>query len=164
MVSLLNLYEVTLLMVLLVALLVAHLFQQQLQLSLLHLVVAESALDVPMVIAILVVLVFLLDEQVRGFDSRRLILDDQVHSISKFYGNKYFPPNKNRSETKAQKLTSFKGVKRSFKQTSHGRIFAVNMIDAFLVIKNEFEFFPFAWRNTFWSQINFSFITMRTRI
>ena len=61
MVSLLNLYEVTLLVVLLVALLVAHLFQQQLQLNLLHfakLVVAESALDVPMVIAILVVLVF----------------------------------------------------------------------------------------------------------
>ena len=107
MVSLLNLYEVTLLVVLLVALLVAHLFQQQLQLNLLHL----STLDVPRVIAILVVPFFLLDEQVHGFDSRRLILDDQVHSISKFYGNKYFPPNKNRSETKGQKINVFQGRK-----------------------------------------------------
>ena len=56
--SLLNLYEVALLMVLLVARLVAHLSQQQLQLNLLHLVVAESTLDVQMAIAILVVLVF----------------------------------------------------------------------------------------------------------
>jgi hypothetical protein len=56
--SLLNLYEVTLLMVLLVVLLVAHLSQQQLQLNLLHLVVVESTLDVQMAIAILVVLVF----------------------------------------------------------------------------------------------------------
>jgi len=84
--------SVFLLVVPLVALLVAHLFQQQLQLSLLRPVVVESTLDVRMVIVILVALFFLFDEQVHEFGSRKLILDDQVHSILKFYGNKCFPP------------------------------------------------------------------------
>ena len=88
----------------LVLLLVAHLFHQQLELNLLHQVAVESILVVLMESLVLVVLVFELNEQAREFDSRKLILDDQVHSILKFYDNKCFLPNKNRSEIKIQKF------------------------------------------------------------
>ena len=87
----------------LVLLLLAHLFHQQLELNLLHRVVVESTLVVLMGNLVLVVLVFELDGQAREFDSRKLILDDQAHSILKFYDNKYFPPSKNRSEMKTEK-------------------------------------------------------------